>query len=957
MILQRKSQYIYTAMILMLLTAYVNPVFADTRFTENIFTQNNPGQNYQFGHSTAVSGSYAICTSIGEPDSPGGQSAVFFSRSNEEWTAASIVVPIDSLSFENYGFSCDINGNYAVVSAHTADNKGAVYTYFYNGTSWLNTSILTHINLSIGDMFGYSVSLQQDRLIIGAPGDDESANNAGAVYIYNRSGNTWVFDEKIVNPSTGIWFGYEVNLYQDYLAVSSLPDENNDNDYNVFVYNYDNSLWTMQEDIAETTTYFGHSIALSDSKLLIGAGGDNEQGQMSGSVYFFERNGSDWTETEKFYPPTVETDDFFGSSIDMFGNIAIIGAPGTDNSFNRSGYACYYEYDSNNWILRRILTPSNNSIGDFTGKSVSISSGDVFIGCPFQDNIVDNAGSVLHYRIPDFNVDFYSNKRRATIGDSIQFYSGAVGNISSYAWDFDNDGVIDSDEENPKYSFSSIGSFDVKLTVSEDFENRTILKPEYIKIRQLWENETKLIDSNPLFEGEFGKNFAFDGANAIVHSTDYSTIVPVNRISFLRKNINTWNQIQDIIIDTSYSGPVDVDIHGEYAVLGSAYDYDHGYCYVFHFDGVNWNLHQSLKPFDNAEYARCGGAVSLSDNLLACGAEEGRVYLWKLVAGQWIPDQTIEPDNNLLGQGFGNAVEIHDNKIFVGAPFMDYLGLENSGGVYIYEHNGTEWIESDMLTPMEPMEDEYFGSDIKLSGNYMIIGKFRQPIYSSIEGAAYMFFNNNGTWSEQQKIFPELVSTGSMFGRNVDIAGDYAIIGASFDSDFIEESGAALLYKREGYSWHFQSKLNAEDICARAKFGHRVSFNNNEVIISAIHDSENGTKTGALYLYPYEQIQVKNIDNELEYTVFKASNYPNPFNPRTTIRFSIASNQNVKVAVYNLKGQKVKTLLNKEIEKGTHEIIWNGDNNSGKQTGSGVYFYKITPERGNSIIKKCVMLK
>ncbi len=71
-------------------------------------------------------------------------------------------------------------------------------------------------------------------------------------------------------------------------------------------------------------------------------------------------------------------------------------------------------------------------------------------------------------------------------------------------------------------------------------------------------------------------------------------------------------------------------------------------------------------------------------------------------------------------------------------------------------------------------------------------------------------------------------------------------------------------------------------------------------------------------------------------------NYPNPFNPKTTISFSIPENGNVGLSIYNIKGQKVKTLLNDNLEKGIHDVAWNSRDSSGKSVASGVYFYKFT---------------
>ena len=86
------------------------------------------------------------------------------------------------------------------------------------------------------------------------------------------------------------------------------------------------------------------------------------------------------------------------------------------------------------------------------------------------------------------------------------------------------------------------------------------------------------------------------------------------------------------------------------------------------------------------------------------------------------------------------------------------------------------------------------------------------------------------------------------------------------------------------------------------------------------------------------------------------SNYPNPFNPTTTISFDIANESDVSITVYNIKGQKVKKLINDQLTAGEHSVIWNGKDNNNKNVASGIYFYKISAGK-SSAIKKMLLLK
>jgi hypothetical protein len=87
-----------------------------------------------------------------------------------------------------------------------------------------------------------------------------------------------------------------------------------------------------------------------------------------------------------------------------------------------------------------------------------------------------------------------------------------------------------------------------------------------------------------------------------------------------------------------------------------------------------------------------------------------------------------------------------------------------------------------------------------------------------------------------------------------------------------------------------------------------------------------------------------------------AQNYPNPFNATTTIEFSLEKAGEVTLSIYDILGRQVKTLYNGTLTAGSHSLIWNGTNESGKTVTSGVYFYRLENSEG-SITKRMVMLK
>ena len=93
-----------------------------------------------------------------------------------------------------------------------------------------------------------------------------------------------------------------------------------------------------------------------------------------------------------------------------------------------------------------------------------------------------------------------------------------------------------------------------------------------------------------------------------------------------------------------------------------------------------------------------------------------------------------------------------------------------------------------------------------------------------------------------------------------------------------------------------------------------------------------------------------------ELSEIATANYPNPFNPSTTITYSIPSDGLVSIDIYNIKGQLVRQLLSGEQSKGSHSVVWNGKDNNGRECSSGFYFYRVSA--GNqSLTRKILMLK
>ena len=110
--------------------------------------------------------------------------------------------------------------------------------------------------------------------------------------------------------------------------------------------------------------------------------------------------------------------------------------------------------------------------------------------------------------------------------------------------------------------------------------------------------------------------------------------------------------------------------------------------------------------------------------------------------------------------------------------------------------------------------------------------------------------------------------------------------------------------------------------------------------------------------YPY-LLEIDYTTNEDDHLItppdISISNYPNPFNPSTTINFAIPRSDNVKVAVFNIKGQQVDIILDDFVEAGQHTIAWNGTNSKGRRVSSGIYFTRLTSGNESRFLKMLLL--
>lgn len=478
-----------------------------------------------------------------------------------------------------------------------------------------------------------------------------------------------------------------------------------------------------------------------------------------------------------------------------------------------------------------------------------------------------------------------------------------------------------------------------------------------------------------------------------------------------------WNEMQKIFAsDGSFFANFGISssISGDFAVAGAYLGRDEDYeatgsAYIYNYDGENWNEHTKLLASDGIVNAHYGLSSSIDGNFAIIGAPSdcsagffaGAAYIYNFDGTNWVEQIKITETNVIDEQGLGTSVAISGNFAVIGVPMDDENGY-HSGSAYIYYYNGINWVEhvkltasdssnvyqfgtcvsidgnfamvgspenrsvhvyffdgSDwteqaILTASAGSNDDSFGSSISIDDNFAVIGAFG-GIVSTVIGSAYVFYFDGSEWIEQEILMASDGFEFNHYGCSVSISGNIAVIGAQYDDEFGQWSGASYIYNFDGLNWTEVTKIVASDGAEFDKFGTSVSVDSDFLIVGAIGDDGNADDSGTAYIFHNDGLGFEEVT--IPHSIPQLSNYPNPFNPTTTIEFSIQNDSEVDLTIFNLKGQKIKTLANNKFNVGSHSIIWNGDDNLGNPVSSGIYYYELNINGKTEFVKKCLLLK
>ncbi len=622
-------------------------------------------------------------------------------------------------------------------------------------------------------------------------------------------------------------------------------------------------------------------------------------------------------------------------------------------------YPNYYETNldfdpffvgENDYHLNPISSCINRGIPDTTGLNL--------IGLDFDGNprIFDgenpriDIGAYEYQGEPIlFYPEFTFDGNFGEVPYSVQFTDLSEGEISSWEWDFNNDGIIDSYEQNPEYTYLEGGIFSVSLTISNGVYELTRTKYDIIETGDTYSFYQEKFRFNKINVNDelcSLQLFDFNGDGQKEIYTSYKNIneryfrilgIDINGETILNDIIQIDNEDENLekvsLIEYNNTGFVvavlkTTEVSGGYP---SYNDYDiiirvHSLVNlqiiaedISSFNDYSGCYTKKLKTYSDSEsFIYVGLRISNDD----FGGGSSFDYTIRCVfSGSALIDvnhlyqigSLLHPQSN-LGAGYyywwddmgggGSSISFKslDNLI-------TFASSSNTSGYGLVSQNDEFF--------------EYYGCVIYING-YL---KCYSPDFSTL------------LWQTQMPFPIGFCSATITYENNNHYLLFYKISNETFN--IINRMNGQIVYTQPTSLNPFSIKKTASD--------ELILFENNDDEYIVYTNDPN-------YYTGIEEHEISQTSQN-----YLLNNYPNPFNPETTISFSIADSgdneQKVSISVFNIRGQKVKTLVDKAMMHGRYSVIWNSKDQNGKPISSGIYFYKLDVDGKIKATKKMLLLK
>lgn len=754
------------------------------------------------GSSVAIDGNWMA---VGSPfDDIGGEdSGVVWVHDS---TSGALAHRLDNPSpqgMSRFGWSLSVSGNRVVIGAPDdntgASDAGIAYVYdLGSATPSVPVLVLPNPNPAINDGFGYSVAISGTDVVVGTPDGDSGISDAGCVYVYDLTSLTPAVPVMQMNNPDGAGqnFGHAVAISGSRIVVGACQDGGVGDLGRAYVYDLASGtpsvpVFTLEDGTPLSNEQFGFSVAIVGDRVVVSAPRDDTWGTDSGLAYAYDLSSP----TPELPMATLRDsspalDDLFGMSVSLSGELAVVGAHLDDDGAGNSGSVYIFDLSSSTpeAAILSIDNPSPSSNDEF-GRAVSLAGTRLLVGANSDNTGASNAGSAYVFEvssgtpeIPMITINNPSPSSNEEFGSSVAI-SGSIVAVGSSR---DDKGASNS---------GGVAVFDL----NSGSPQQPLL----------------LIDNPaPTINDYFGSSVAVSGA--------------IVAIAAIQDDQGATNAGTVYIYNINSSVP-----------------------------GVPLFTIPNPSPQSQDEF---GNSLAISGDILVVGASKnnagaddaGSVYVFDLASPTpGVPTHVIDNPDPAIGDWFGYSVGLSGDRLLVGAPRDDF-GAANAGSAYAFDlASPTPTLPVALLANPAPALNDEFGFSVAVSGTNVVIGS-RMDDNLAVDAGDVMVY-------DLLSVTPA-VPVASLtrpdpneedyFGTAVSISGTRIVVGAPGSDRAVDEGGAAYVYELSSATSTVPADILETGLeHASDWLGAAVAIDGTNVMVTAPQQDGDTHNRGAAYLF------------------------------------------------------------------------------------------------------------
>ncbi|MCP4959044.1 MAG: hypothetical protein GY925_07205, partial [Actinomycetia bacterium] len=341
----------------------------------------------------------------------------------------------DATTSDKFGHAVAASGGTIVVGAlfggGAVTDSGAAYVYAPDGAGGHTETKLVASDGAADDLYGHAVGVSGSTVVIAARNDDDGAADSGSAYVYSPNGSGG-YDEVKLTASDGAtkdWFGHSVAISGSTIVVGSILNDHdgfNSGAANIYTPNgsggYDELKLTPSDGSPDKA--FGRAVAISGSTIVVGSS-DSTNGLGAGAVYVYTPDGIGGYDETKLLASDGAAIDSFGNTIAISGDTVVVGASGDDDLGAESGSAYVYTPDGLGGYSETKLQASDGAAGDRFGGTVTLAGDEIVVSAYFDDDKGTDSGSVYVYT-PDGLGSYVETKLNGSDTAALDMYGNSL---------------------------------------------------------------------------------------------------------------------------------------------------------------------------------------------------------------------------------------------------------------------------------------------------------------------------------------------------------------------------------------------------------------------------------------------------------------------------------------------------------------------------------------------------